>query len=40
MMSADTKIEEKAKEGGADAFLKKPFDIDELENLLKKYISE
>jgi two-component system alkaline phosphatase synthesis response regulator PhoP len=38
MMSADTQIKEKTKEAGADAYIKKPFDIDELEAMLTKYL--
>lgn len=37
MMSADTNIEEKCKEAKADGFIKKPFDIDQLEKTVKKY---
>lgn len=38
MMSADTQIREKTSEAGASAYIKKPFDIDELELLLTKYL--
>lgn len=39
LMSADMQIQEKYKAAGADGFLKKPFDITELEALVKKYTS-
>lgn len=38
LMSADMHIEEKAKEGHADNFIKKPFEVDELLGKIKKYI--
>ncbi len=38
-MSADTHIETKAQEGGANAFIRKPFDITDLEAIVKQYIS-
>ena len=38
MMSADTHIEQKAQEGGADTYLRKPFDITDLETIVKRYV--
>lgn len=37
IMSADTSIEEKFKEAGADDYLTKPFDIEDLEEKVKKW---
>jgi DNA-binding response OmpR family regulator len=39
LMSANADIEEKAKEAGVDSYLKKPFDIFELEKIVKKYVN-
>ena len=39
MMSADTQIEAKAEEAGASDFIRKPFNIDELELLVAKHLS-
>lgn len=36
--SADTNIEAKAQQAQADAFLKKPFNIDDVTQLVKKYL--
>lgn len=36
--SANSKIDELAKEAGADDFIAKPFDIDYFEDLVKKYL--
>jgi hypothetical protein len=36
-MSANTNIEQKTKELGADSFLKKPYDIADLEKVVKDY---
>lgn len=38
MMSADTKIEEKAQAAGANDFVKKPFDIDDLLKTINKWL--
>ena len=38
--SANTNIQDLAKEAGADDILAKPFDIAALENIVKKYISK
>ena len=38
IMSADINIEKKAQKAGADSFIKKPYDIYELEKTVKKYI--
>jgi two-component system cell cycle response regulator DivK len=37
VMSANTNIEQKTKELGADSFLKKPYDIADLEKVVKDY---
>jgi DNA-binding response OmpR family regulator len=37
MMSADANIDVKTREGGADSFIKKPFDIQDLEKKVRKY---
>ena len=38
MMSADTHIKEKTHEAGADAYLRKPFDIEQLEDIVQQFI--
>jgi len=38
LMSSNDFLEEIAKNCGADAFIKKPFDIDELTGIVKKFI--
>lgn len=38
MMSADTDLTQKFKEVGADGYIKKPYDIADLEEMVKKYI--
>ena len=38
ILSADTKLEEKAQQAHADDFLRKPFNIDELVAMIKKYV--
>ena len=38
MMSADTHLQEKCDEVCADDYIKKPFDIDQLENMVSKYL--
>lgn len=38
IMSADTTIEEKAKNAMADTYLKKPFHINDVTQLVKKYL--
>lgn len=40
MFSANPNVEDSAKEAGADAFIAKPFDINELINLADGYIHE
>lgn len=40
MMSADTHIEQKAAEAGANTYLRKPFDIEQLEEIVKQYMNE
>jgi len=40
MMSADINLPEKAKEAGADDFLKKPYDIYELEKMVKSHVQK
>lgn len=40
MMSADPHIEQKSKEAGADSFIRKPFDIAELEETVKHFLHE
>lgn len=37
ILSADTRLEEKTQEAGADDFLRKPFNIEELVNIIEKY---
>jgi DNA-binding response OmpR family regulator len=39
MMSADTKIKEKAEEAGANDYIRKPFNIDDLEIIVSKYLT-
>lgn len=38
MMSADTHIEQKSQEAGADSYIRKPFDISALEELVKSLL--
>jgi DNA-binding response OmpR family regulator len=38
LMSANTSIEEKVQEALADDYIRKPFDIDVLEKIVKKYL--
>lgn len=38
MMSADTQIEKKYEEAGANGFIKKPFDITELTEMIERYM--
>lgn len=38
LMSADTQIQEKFREAGADDYIKKPFDIEELEGIVRKHL--
>ena len=40
LVSADLHTEKKAQEAGADGFLRKPFNIDDLEKLVKKFLSK
>jgi DNA-binding response OmpR family regulator len=40
MLSAHPSAEDASKEGGADEFLAKPFDMDELLKVVKKYTSK
>ncbi len=40
MLSAHPSAEDASKEGGADGFLAKPFDMDELLQLVKKYTAD
>ncbi len=37
LMSADGKVQEKSEEVGTDGYLKKPFDLDVLEQLIRTY---
>lgn len=39
IMAADMRTDEKAQEAGANAFIRKPFDIEDLERLVKKHVS-
>jgi DNA-binding response OmpR family regulator len=40
LFSANSNLKNLAEEAGADTYLKKPFDLNELENLARKYIKK
>jgi CheY-like chemotaxis protein len=39
LMSADTQIHEKSESAGADNYIEKPFDIDDLVNLISRHVA-